>query len=1305
MLESGTLYGLVDSGRIVEPADIFPSVIELDIPMLESDRTIKLHHDCRIEQKLGMFCRVPRTPLALISFCDMCLTAPIDRPTIELSPATSPSPEPTTRRASPLVRTDTSLSGFIHREASHQLRAPHRLRCYHQHCRNIHNELGRPSRVARVKPFTAHTTPAIQLRRLRFQLDHPSFSCSLPSQPHLTEFSKHVQTSLTARAGSVHCPACRWTRRALLPLLPATAVWLVVATISPSYPSSSSSICSHTNLPSIVIITTIVTFTSPSDSAPTIHFGFLFFQKSPSTLPACTLLTVYPHQTSLQTPQPGVVLKRKSKSSSTSVKATSPHLTMAGQAKQFANRLRSEQQGSSAPPSTASQSSSRVSSSSGAATQSPPSRSHTGGSRLRAIEQYDGGSARASSSGSAPGSPKLGPTRDPAIAPPAVEMKNVDLPVSAWKMINSVELSASAMPPRPKASTLGVPVKVALNTFVVESLPTPVVYQFDVMVGSGAEKRGLILKCWNSRAVQQALGSAKFIFDGNKLAWSDKPITREQRIQVDLDAEEGRTVKPGGKENKHRVVIRQTNTVDFAALNSFMSGQGSFDNAVLEAVNFFDHLLRELPSKRFTAIKRSLFMRGSGPRVNLGGAIEALKGAYQSVRVVHSLAGARLSINVDVNNSAFFKSMRLIDAICEMVGARSGADLVPRFAQGDKSRAVQDLNRFRKVRILAQHRGKEDEYVIDRFVFQSAKDYKFEKDGVKISIYDYFAKTYNFKLSFPNLPLVKMTKKGGPVLPMEGLVIKENQRYPFKLSEGQTSNMIKVAATPPKDRLEAIENSLKMLDWPNDKALQHYGVRINTNKTIVNGRLLPAPKVQFGTGEAKPGTSGRWDLKGKKFLTANTVPLKSWGVCVVQARRGGKPDRNVVENFIKEFIRIYIGHGGRVENKQPAFCLTSTDDVAQWVTSVWNAAGNASQARPQMLVFILPDKDANTYGRIKRSAECRYGVVSQCMQYAHVMKAQPQYISNVCMKFNAKLGGSTARAIGAKTGGPTGIFSVPTVVIGADVSHSAPGAKTPSMAAMTVSLDKLAIRYAGACETNGFRVEMITTDNINSMLKPQLKQWMSNVGGGRVPQRLFYFRDGVSEGQFTHVLQQEVHDMKALLKSADPNSKTQFVVVVAGKRHHIRMFPEPGKGDRNGNPFPGTLVETGVTHPFENDFYLCGHAAIKGTARPTHYSVLLNEANISNEELQTLIYEHGYQYIRATTPVSIHPSIYYAHLVSGRAIPHDPKWVGSTDGTPTQTPGPAGGSQGDSSSAPNYNPDKLMPMPNQGNVVSSMWYI
>lgn len=93
-------------------------------------------------------------------------------------------------------------------------------------------------------------------------------------------------------------------------------------------------------------------------------------------------------------------------------------------------------------------------------------------------------------------------------------------------------------------------------------------------------------------------------------------------------------------------------------------------------------------------------------------------------------------------------------------------------------------------------------------------------------------------------------------------------------------------------------------------------------------------------------------------------------------------------------------------------------------------------------------------------------------------------------------------------------------------------------------------------------------------------------------------------------------------------------MVVAEKRHHIRFFPG-AQGDKNQNPLPGTIVDKDVTHPFENDVYLCSHRAIQGTARPTHYHMLMDEAKLKTDDFQRLLYDHSYQYMRSTTPVSL----------------------------------------------------------------------
>jgi len=412
------------------------------------------------------------------------------------------------------------------------------------------------------------------------------------------------------------------------------------------------------------------------------------------------------------------------------------------------------------------------------------------------------------------------------------------------------------------------------------------------------------------------------------------------------------------------------------------------------------------------------------------------------------------------------------------------------------------------------------------------------------------------------------------------------------------------------------------------------------------------------------------------------------------------------KKFFNEFGRIYATqHGGNIIAKEPAFVAGNLAKGGEMITEVWNAGGNKFQMKPQILFFVVNDKNSDTYLRIKKSCECRYGVVSQVLQAQHVFKMSPQYISNVCMKVNAKLGGYTCKAVGQVLPKiAPDHMKRPTMIIGADVSHAAPGAiDAASMAAITMTINKECTRYAAQCDTNGARVEMITTTNINNLCGRLFKMWQQMVGNGNLPERVYYIRDGVSEGQYQQVLESEVRDMKELFRTLNPKANVKFTVVIASKRHHVRFFPGPGGRDRNGNPMPGTLVETGCTHPFEFDFYLCAHSAIKGTARPIHYHVLLNETGMGAEELEQMIFEHSFQYVRSTTPVSLHPAVYYAHLASNRAKAHADKQpipIGKKETAKKQT-----GTATASSDKTPIEVAPLLQMDDHLGINASMWYI
>ena len=135
---------------------------------------------------------------------------------------------------------------------------------------------------------------------------------------------------------------------------------------------------------------------------------------------------------------------------------------------------------------------------------------------------------------------------------------------------------------------------------------------------------------------------------------------------------------------------------------------------------------------------------------------------------------------------------------------------------------------------------------------------------------------------------------------------------------------------------------------------------------------------------------------------------------------------------------------------------------------------------------------------------------------------------------------------------------------------------------------------------------------------------------------------------------------------------------------------------------PGCLIERDVTTPNEFDFYLYSHIALQGTSRPVHYSVLYDEANHRPEQLQNMIYEHCYQYMRSTTSVSLHPAVYYAHLASNRAIAHLD--TPSTEG-PKSGPGFKQNAPSRSSEPSDSEVKPLMPLFNANGIAFAMWYI
>ncbi|PVH31080.1 hypothetical protein PAHAL_9G053200 [Panicum hallii] len=193
-------------------------------------------------------------------------------------------------------------------------------------------------------------------------------------------------------------------------------------------------------------------------------------------------------------------------------------------------------------------------------------------------------------------------------------------------------------------------------------------------------------------------------------------------------------------------------------------------------------------------------------------------------------------------------------------------------------------------------------------------------------------------------------------------------------------------------------------------------------------------------------------------------------------------------------------------------------------------------------------------------------------------------------------------------------FEVPTIIFGADFTHPPPGEDSASsIAAVVASMDWLEItKYRGLVSAQPHRQEII--EDLFTVSKDPQKG--HNVNGGMIrelliafrrktnrrPERIIFYRDGVSEGQFSHVLLHEMDAIRKACASLEEGYLPPVTFVVVQKRHHTRLFPEVhgrrDMTDKSGNILPGTVVDQRICHPTEFDFYICSHPGIQVAINP-----------------------------------------------------------------------------------------------------------
>ena len=106
--------------------------------------------------------------------------------------------------------------------------------------------------------------------------------------------------------------------------------------------------------------------------------------------------------------------------------------------------------------------------------------------------------------------------------------------------------------------------------------------------------------------------------------------------------------------------------------------------------------------------------------------------------------------------------------------------------------------------------------------------------------------------------------------------------------------------------------------------------------------------------------------------------------------------------------------------------------------------------------------------------------MTQCLLAKHLFNTKPGVTINLALKVNAKLGGVNVIVEPSKFLNPHNRPPIPTMLLGADVTHPPPGATAGvSIAAVVASMDAKFAKYRSAIRIQPPRTEIVSDlDNV-----------------------------------------------------------------------------------------------------------------------------------------------------------------------------------------------------------------------------------
>ncbi|KAF9595656.1 hypothetical protein IFM89_001557 [Coptis chinensis] len=267
--------------------------------------------------------------------------------------------------------------------------------------------------------------------------------------------------------------------------------------------------------------------------------------------------------------------------------------------------------------------------------------------------------------------------------------------------------------------------------------------------------------------------------------------------------------------------------------------------------------------------------------------------------------------------------------------------------------------------------------------------------------------------------------------------------------------------------------AIKNYRYDDDAMVKACGISVEKQLTAVEGRVLNAPKL-FTVEDLKVSNSedciprnGRWNFNQKRLFSP--IEIKRWAVVNFSVRCD-------TSHLSRDLINCGRSKGIKIERPHSLI-----EEDPRWrrsgpvvrVEKVFQLIKEKLPGLPQFLLCVLPErKNCDVYGPWKKKNLSEMGIFTGCIS---PMKINDQYLTNVLLKINSKLGGVNSLLDVEHIPTLPLLKSSPTLILGMDVSHGSPGqSDIPSIADVVGSRSwPLISRYRASVRTQSPKVEMI----------------------------------------------------------------------------------------------------------------------------------------------------------------------------------------------------------------------------------------